>query len=104
MAIIHATSDNFEKEVLQSKQPVLVDFWAVWCGPCQMMAPVLEDLDAGASDFKVAKVNVDENMELAATYQISSIPALMIFKDGQVVKQFIGVTDKQRLLDALHSL
>ena len=104
MAIIHATSDNFEKEVLQSKQPVLVDFWAVWCGPCQMMVPVLEDLDAGASDFKVAKVNVDENMELAAAYQISSIPALMIFKDGQVVKQFVGVTDKQRLLDALHSL
>lgn len=103
MAIIHADSSNFKSEVLESTVPVLVDFWAAWCGPCRMMGPILEQLDAEGGNFKVAKVNVDENMELAAAFRINSIPALMIFKGGQVVQQFIGVTDKAALRSALEN-
>ena len=103
MAIIHADSSNFKSEVLESTVPVLVDFWAAWCGPCRMMGPILEQLDAEGGSFKVAKVNVDENMDLAAAFRINSIPALMIFKGGQVVQQFIGVTDKAALRSALEN-
>jgi thioredoxin 1 len=85
---------NFKHEVLESAEPVLVDFWAEWCGPCRMMTPTLTAL---ARDHKVCKVNVDRNPKLAARYQISSIPALMIFKNGQVVAQHLGVTDENVL-------
>jgi thioredoxin 1 len=92
---------NWKKEVLESHEPVLVDFWAAWCGPCRAMNPTLELL---ARDFKVCKVNVDTNQELAARYDISSIPALLIFKDGQIAAQHIGVTPEATLRAELQRL
>jgi len=85
---------KWNQEVLQSKEPVLVDFWAEWCGPCRSMNPTIEAL---ARDFKVCKVNVDKNQELATRYNISSIPALMIFKDGRIVAQHVGVVPEATL-------
>lgn len=98
MAIIHADTEHFDTEVLQCKEPVLVDFWATWCGPCQMLAPVLEEI---AREYRVVKVDVDENPELAAAFGIESIPTVMAFRDGQLVGKSIGLVDKDRLLALL---
>lgn len=102
MSVLKLNEENFEEEVLKSEKVVLVDFYADWCGPCKMMSPVIDNIAEELGDsVKVGKVNTDENMDLAEEYGIMSIPTIMIFKDGQVVKEFNGVTSKSELLDAL---
>lgn len=97
---LNLSSENFEKEVLNSNEPVLVDFYADWCGPCKMMAPVVEELAGNLQGkAKVGKINVDENQDLAMEYNVMSIPTLIIFKDGKETKRFVGVRDKNELLN-----
>ncbi|MFZ5844929.1 MAG: thioredoxin [Patescibacteria group bacterium] len=99
------TDQNFESEVLKSDKPVLVDFWAVWCGPCQMQEPIIEEVAQEMKDkAKVGKLNVDENPQIAQKYGIMSIPTLVIFKGGVIAKQFIGVTSKETLVGELNKL
>ncbi len=101
---VEVTDNNFKQEVLESDKVVLVDFWAPWCGPCQMMGPILDELSEKVGDkFKIAKLNVDENPNTASEYGIMSIPALKIFKGGQVVKEFTGVQDGGVLEEELKS-
>ncbi|TGY95433.1 thioredoxin [Petralouisia muris] len=90
MAVLEITTDNFEQEVLNSKVPVLVDFWAVWCGPCQMQGPVIEEAAEAFPEIKVGKLNVDEQGELSQKYGVMSIPTLIVFKDGEVFKKAVG--------------
>ncbi|MCI9078611.1 MAG: thioredoxin [Lachnospiraceae bacterium] len=94
-------SGNFEEKVIKSDKPVLVDFWASWCVPCQMQGPVIEQLDKEVKDFYVGKVNVEEETELQMKYGISSIPALLIFKDGKCVKTLIGFHKKEQILQEM---
>ena len=101
MAIIDLTKENFQAEITKSDKPVLVDFLAVWCGPCQMMAPILHELEAEMPDVQIGKVNVDEQMDLARQFRVVSIPTLIIFKNGQEVQRMVGVTSKEELKDAL---
>ncbi len=102
MAEITITKDNFQKEVLESDIPVLVDFWAVWCGPCQMLAPTIEEIAAeNEGKIKVGKVNVDEEQELAMKFGIMSIPTIIVFKDGEVVNKTMGFQPKENLMALL---
>lgn len=98
MSVITITAENFEKEVLQSDKPVLIDFWAPWCGPCRMVGPLVEQIAAEHPEIKVGKVNVDEQQELARRYRIMSIPSLYAFKDGEVSNKTIGAVPKANIL------
>lgn len=98
MSAINITKENFKKEVLEAKQPVLLDFWAAWCGPCRMVSPIVDEIAGERSDIKVCKVNVDEQQELASQFQIMSIPTLVVIKDGKVVNQATGARPKQQIL------
>ena len=99
--MITLTKENFAQEVLQSDKPVLVDFWATWCGPCRMMAPVIEELDAEHPEYKFGKVNVDEQPELAQQFRIISIPTLVVMKDGQIANKAVGAMPKEEILALL---
>jgi thioredoxin 1 len=97
------TDNNFQAEVLESDKPVLVDFWAPWCGPCRVVAPVLEEIAAERDDLRIVKLNVDENQQTAANFDVLSIPTMILFKNGQVAKKVIGAYPKKRLESELES-
>lgn len=103
-AIVHVTDASFEQDVLGAELPVLVDFWAPWCGPCKMIAPVLDDLsEQYAGKLKIAKVNVDENKEVPGKFGIRGIPTLILFKDGQAAATKVGAVSKTQLVDFINS-
>ncbi len=101
VSVLKVTSKNFEEEVLNSNEFVIVDFYADWCGPCKMMSPIMEEIAGEADNAKVCKVNVDEAQDLAVQYNVMSIPTIIIFKDGEIKEQFVGVTSKETILNAL---
>jgi len=105
MSEIQLTDDSFDKEVVQSPEPVLVDFWAPWCGPCRMLSPVIEELGKEyAGKVRVAKINTDEHPNAASRFKISAIPTLLFFKGGKVVEQLVGVHSKAEIKKTLDSL
>ena len=101
MAIIELTEKNFDTEVLQSEVPVLVDFWATWCGPCRMQAPIIDELAEEVTGVKFAKLDVDQNMNLAQQYRVMSIPTLLVFKDGKVAASAIGLQSKENVKEMI---
>ena len=101
MAVVTITKENFEQEVLQSAKPVLLDFWASWCGPCRMLSPIVDEVAEERTDVKVGKVNVDEQPELAGEFGVMSIPALLVFKGGKLVNQAVGARPKASVLALL---
>ena len=103
MAVLHVKENEFQKKVLESSKPVLLDFYATWCGPCKMLGQVLEELDKEQEDFQIVKVDVDENPNLAEEWQVSSVPALFFIKDGQVKDSAVGFYPKPRLLQKMKS-
>ena len=101
MAVITITKENFDAEVLRSAQPVLLDFWASWCGPCRMLSPVVDEVAEELTDVKVGKVNVDEQPDLAAQFGVMSIPTLLVFEQGKLVRQAVGARPKAGVLELL---
>ncbi|MGI5894913.1 MAG: thioredoxin [Candidatus Merdivicinus sp.] len=101
MSVITITTQNFQKEVLESDKPVLVDFWASWCGPCRMLSPVVDQIAEETDSIKVGKINVDEQPDLAAEFGVSSIPTLIVFKNGKAVQSSVGVRPKAAILAML---
>ena len=101
MSAININKNNFQREVMGSDQPVLLDFWAPWCGPCRMVAPIVEEIARERIDIKVGKVNVDEQPELASRFGVMSIPTLVVMKNGKIVNQAIGVRPKNAILGML---
>ena len=100
-AINDVSDDSFQAEVIESMEPVLVDFWAPWCGPCRMVAPSLEEINEETENLRVVKLNVDENQATAAKFNVLSIPTLLVFKNGSVVKTIVGALPKQRLVQEI---
>lgn len=98
MKVLHINKDNFHNEVLNSDKPVLLDFFASWCGPCRMVGPILDEIAEEREDIKVCKVNIDEQPELAHRYRVMTIPTLMVLKDGQIVEQSVGARPKHQIL------
>lgn len=101
MSAIHITKNNFQNEVLDSDKPVLLDFWASWCGPCRMVSPIIEEISAERPDIKVAKINVDEQPELASQFRVMSIPTLIVMKQGKITNQAVGARPKSSILAML---
>ena len=101
MAVITITKENFEQEVLRSDKPVLMDFWASWCGPCRMLSPIVDEVAEERTDVKVGKVNVDQQPELAGEFGVMSIPTLLVFENGKLVRQAVGARPKAAVLDLL---
>lgn len=101
MSVLNITDTNFESEVLSSEQPVLIDFWASWCGPCRMLSPVIDKIADEVSDIKIGKINVDEQPELARQFGVMSIPTLVVMKNGQVTQQSVGVQPKEAILSMI---
>ena len=101
MAVVTITKENFEQEVLQSAKPVLLDFWASWCGPCRMLSPVVDEVAEERTAVKVGKVNVDEQPELAGQFGVMSIPTLLVFEQGKLVRQAVGARPKASVLELL---
>ncbi|MBM6715198.1 thioredoxin [Gemmiger formicilis] len=101
MSVLHITTATFENEVLHSDKPVLLDFWASWCGPCRMVGPILDEIAAECSDIKVCKINVDEQPALATQFGVMSIPTLVVIKNGQEVNRSVGALPKARILALL---
>ncbi len=101
MAVINLTNENFEAEVIRSDKPVLIDFWASWCGPCRMVSPIVDEIAEEYTSIKVAKVNVDEQGDLAAKFGISSIPTLVVMKNGNVTNHAVGAMPKENILELL---
>ncbi len=98
MKVLHIDKDNFHKEVLNSEKPVLLDFFASWCGPCRMVGPILDEIAEEREDIKVCKVNIDEQPELAHRYRVMTIPTLMVLKDGHIIEQSVGAKPKHQIL------
>jgi thioredoxin 1 len=101
MSVITITKDNFEEEVMKSDRPVLLDFWAAWCGPCKMVSPIVDEIAEEAKDAKVGKINIDEQPELASAFKVMSIPTLAVIKDGKLVKTSVGARPKNEILNML---
>ena len=101
MSVINITRNNFQNEVINSDKPVLLDFWAPWCGPCRMVGPLLEEIAGERSDIKIGKINVDEQLELASQFRVMSIPTLIVIKDGKIVNQSMGAKPKNAILAML---
>ena len=101
MSVLTITKDNFKKEVLENPKPVLLDFWASWCGPCRMVSPVIDQIAQERTDITVGKINVDEQPELAASFQVMSIPTIVVMKDGEVFNSTMGAQPKAKLLELL---
>ncbi len=101
MSVLTITKENFQAEVMESEKPVLVDFWASWCGPCRMVSPIVDEIAEERGDIKVGKINVDEQGELAAQFNVMSIPTLLVFKDGKVANKAVGARPKAQILGML---
>jgi len=101
MSVIHANKNNFQEVVMNCEKPVLVDFWAPWCGPCRMVGPILEEIAQERSDIQVVKINVDEEPDLASQFRVMSIPTLLVVKNGEIVNQAIGARPKDQILELL---